>query len=83
MDDRDETIDRLRTKVGELTRDADLLQAKIERLEVGGGLEAGRGAIIRSGGSNEGREGPEGSEAMSAVLSISAGRLAASCGCAG
>jgi transposase-like protein len=30
-DARDETIDRLRTKVGELTMDAELLQAKIER----------------------------------------------------
>ena len=36
-DDRDETIDRLRTKVGELTMDGELLQAKIERLEAGGG----------------------------------------------
>jgi len=36
-DARDETIDRLRTKVGELTMDAELLQAKIERLEAGGG----------------------------------------------
>ena len=36
-DDRDETIDRLRTKVGELTMDTELLCAKIERLEVGGG----------------------------------------------
>ena len=36
-DDRDETIDRLRTKVGELTMDSELLQAKIDRLEVGGG----------------------------------------------
>jgi hypothetical protein len=36
-DDRDETIDRLRTKVGELTMDSELLQAKIERLEAGGG----------------------------------------------
>ena len=36
-DGRDETIDRLRTKVGELTMDSELLQAKIERLEVGGG----------------------------------------------
>jgi hypothetical protein len=34
-DDRDATIDRLRTKVGELTMDAELLQAKIERLEAG------------------------------------------------
>jgi hypothetical protein len=36
-DGRDETIDRLRTKVGALTMDAELLQAKIERLEAGGG----------------------------------------------
>jgi hypothetical protein len=36
-DDRDETIDRLRTKVGELTMDTELLYAKIERLEAGGG----------------------------------------------
>ena len=36
-DDRDATIDRLRTKVGELMMDTELLQAKIERLEAGGG----------------------------------------------
>ena len=36
-DDRDATIDRLRTKVGELTMDTELLQAKIERLVAGGG----------------------------------------------
>jgi hypothetical protein len=36
-DDRDATIDRLRTKVGELTMDSELLQVKIERLEAGGG----------------------------------------------
>ncbi len=36
-DDRDETIDRLRTKVGALTMDTELLHAKIERLEAGGG----------------------------------------------
>jgi hypothetical protein len=36
-DDRDAAIDRLRTKVGELTMDAELLQARIERLEAGGG----------------------------------------------
>ena len=36
-DDRDETIDRLRTKVGELTMDTELLYAKIERMEAGGG----------------------------------------------
>ena len=36
-DDRDETIARLRTKVGELTMDTELLHAKIERLEAGGG----------------------------------------------
>ena len=32
-DDRDETIDRLRTKIGELTMDNELLYAKIDRLE--------------------------------------------------
>ena len=36
-DDRDDTIDRLRTKVGELTMDTELLYAKIERLETGSG----------------------------------------------
>ena len=36
-DDRDQTIDRLRTKVGALTMDTELLHAKIERLEAGGG----------------------------------------------
>jgi hypothetical protein len=36
-DDRDEMIDRLRTKVSELTMDGELLPAKIERLEAGGG----------------------------------------------
>lgn len=36
-DERDETIDRLRTKVGELTMDTELLYTKIERLEAGGG----------------------------------------------
>lgn len=41
-DDRDETIDRLRTKVGELTMDSELLHAKIERLEGGGGPFAAR-----------------------------------------
>ena len=41
-DARDETIDRLRTKVGELTMDAELLQAKIERLEAGGAPFAAR-----------------------------------------
>jgi transposase-like protein len=35
-DARDETIDRLRTKVGALTMDTELLQAKIARLETGG-----------------------------------------------
>ena len=34
-DDRDETIARLKTKVGELTMDAELLQTKVERLESG------------------------------------------------
>jgi hypothetical protein len=41
-DDRDETIDRLRTKVGELTMDTELLYAKIERLEGGGAPFAAR-----------------------------------------
>ena len=36
-DDRDETIDRLRTKVGELTMDNELLYLKIDRLEAGAG----------------------------------------------
>ena len=45
-DDRDGTIDRLRTKVGELTMDSELLQAKIERLEAGGG--GGPFAVRRS-----------------------------------
>ena len=36
-DDRDETIGRLRTKVGELTMDNELLYSKIDRLEAGGG----------------------------------------------
>jgi hypothetical protein len=57
-DDRDATIDRLRTKVGELTMDAALLQAK-------------RAARVR------GRWRPfwlAEVEAMSAVISISAGR---------
>ena len=35
-DDRDATIDRLRTKVGELTMDTELLYTKIERMEAGG-----------------------------------------------
>ena len=34
-DDRDETIGRLRTKVGELTMDNELLYTKVERLESG------------------------------------------------
>ena len=41
-DDRDETIDRLRTKVGELTMDTELLYTKIERLEGGGAPFAAR-----------------------------------------
>jgi len=41
-DDRDATIDRLRTKVGELTMDTELLYAKIERMEGGGGPFAAR-----------------------------------------
>jgi hypothetical protein len=36
-DDRDATIGRLRTKVGELTMDTELLHAKIERPEAGSG----------------------------------------------
>ena len=36
-DARDETIDRLRTKVGELTMDNELLYSKIDRLETGPG----------------------------------------------
>jgi transposase len=40
-DDRDETIDRLRTKVGEPTMDTELLNAKIERLEAGDGAPFG------------------------------------------
>ena len=35
-DDRGEIIDRLRTKVGELTMDTELLYAKFERMEGGG-----------------------------------------------
>jgi hypothetical protein len=41
-DDRDETIDRLRTKVGELTMDSELLYAKIERMEAGAPFAARR-----------------------------------------
>ena len=41
-DARDETIDRLRTKVGELTMDTELLQTKIARLEGGGAPFAAR-----------------------------------------
>jgi len=41
-DDRDETIDRLRTKVGALTMDTELLYAKIERMEAGGPFAARR-----------------------------------------
>jgi len=37
-DDRDETIDRLRTKVGEITMDNELLYEKIARLETGAPL---------------------------------------------
>ena len=40
-DDRDETIGRLRAKVGELTMDNELLHTKVERLE-GGVPFAGR-----------------------------------------
>ena len=41
-DDRDETIDRLRTKVGELTMDNELLYTKIDRLEAGAPFAARR-----------------------------------------
>ncbi len=41
-DDRDETIDRLRTKVGELTMDTELLYSKIDRLEGGAPFAARR-----------------------------------------
>jgi transposase-like protein len=41
-DGRDETIDRLRTKVGEPTMDSELLQTKIARLEAGGAPFAAR-----------------------------------------
>ena len=36
-DGRDEKIDRLQSKLGEVLMDTELLQAKIERLEAGGG----------------------------------------------
>ena len=36
-DDRDETIDRLQSKLGEVLMDNELLYAKVERLEAGGG----------------------------------------------
>ena len=36
-DDRDEKIDRLQSKLGEVLMDTELIQAKIERLEAGGG----------------------------------------------
>jgi hypothetical protein len=35
-DGRDEKIDRLQSKLGEVLMDTELLQAKIDRLEVGG-----------------------------------------------
>ena len=41
-DGRDETIDRLRTKVGELTMDTELLYAKIDRMEAGAPFAARR-----------------------------------------
>ena len=41
-DDRDETIDRLRTKVGAPRMDAEPLHAKIARLEAGGAPFAAR-----------------------------------------
>ena len=36
-DDRDDKIDRLQSKLGEVLMDNELLYAKVERLEVGGG----------------------------------------------
>ena len=36
-DDRDDKIDRLQSKLGEVRMDTELLQARIERLEAGGG----------------------------------------------
>ena len=81
-DERDETIARLRTKVGELTMDAELLQAKIERLEAGAhpmaaGCHGGPGVVavplLRRGG----RGPPHAAgcvgtpEVMSTVISIS------------
>ena len=36
-DDRDEKIDRLQSKLGEVLMDNELLYAKVERLEAGGG----------------------------------------------
>jgi len=41
-DDRDATIGRLRTKVGELTMDNELLSARIDRLEAGAPFAARR-----------------------------------------
>ena len=36
-DDRDETIDRLQSKLGDVLMDNELLYSKIDRLEAGGG----------------------------------------------
>ena len=36
-DDRDEKIDRLQSKLGEVLMDNELLYAKVDRLEAGGG----------------------------------------------
>lgn len=53
-DDRDETIGRLRTKVGALTMDTKLLYARIERLE-GGGAVARQVRRPRSGAGRDRR----------------------------
>jgi hypothetical protein len=41
-DDRDEKIDRLQSKLGEVLMDNELLQAKIDRLETGAPFAARR-----------------------------------------
>ena len=83
-DDRDETIARLRTKVGELTMDTELLHAKIERLEAGAhpiaaGCHGGPGVAVpllrRGGRSPPHAAGCVGAPAaMSTVISIATRR---------
>ena len=46
-DDRDETIGRLRAKVGELTMEGELLCTKVERLEGGAPLAGRRYGVAR------------------------------------